>query len=498
MSPQQSENRTSSLPVTCASFTKDKKSHKPQAANKTQVEKLPRTQLSVYEDSAAPPPGPSAFPRRGCTKLPPIPTPSRKPAVRRNGLSCCVISRQKEKEAASNPPRADRGRPVKLPPLSNPEKGLKNCLKIVSSWDWNEWSAKGQRHQKTPEEEEVPSSVSPQSGSKTSRLPVMCTSSSKEKKVAGNYKLQTAKHQVEKLQSSLHPNSDAFAAAGPLQPAPPPKKNPPPKAVLRRGRLSRSTKHKAEATHNFQKTDSVNLEKLLPLPIPEEALDRSFEMLGSDDWQKKVEGLKWIQALAQHNPNTLMVKLPKVCLAVIDEIKNLRSLVDSVAMDTMVYLYVYLQRNMDAYAESTGRALLLKLAQASSNLFTQQRANTALGSLVQNCSPGRVLNALLNTGLSHLSVPVRTSTAQNLHFLSDIMGTDSILKAGQPFNQRFLSGVSKMCVDPSAGVRVHGHALLQKLSLRPDFMKLWTHMVPERDRRPIEKFLKTENRPCPR
>lgn len=46
--------------------------------------------------------------------------------------------------------------------------------------------------------------------------------------------------------------------------------------------------------------------------------------------------------------------------------------------------------------------------------------------------------------------------------------------------------------------RVHGHALLQKLSLRPDFMKLWTHMVPERDRRPIEKFLKTENRPCPR
>lgn len=54
---------------------------------------------------------------------------------------------------------------------------------------------------------------------------------------------------------------------------------------------------------------------------------------------------------------------------------------------------------------------------------------------------------------SHLSVPVRTSTAQNLHFLLDIMGTDSILKAGQPFNQRFLSAVSKMCVDPSAGVR---------------------------------------------
>lgn len=88
---------------------------------------------------------------------------------------------------------------------------------------------------------------------------------------------------MEKLQSSLHPNSEDFAA-GPPQPATAPKKNSPPKAVLRRGRLSRSSRHKAEATHNFQRTDSVNLEKLLPLPIPEEALDRCFQMLSSDDW----------------------------------------------------------------------------------------------------------------------------------------------------------------------------------------------------------------------
>lgn len=46
--------------------------------------------------------------------------------------------------------------------------------------------------------------------------------------------------------------------------------------------------------------------------------------------------------------------------------------------------------------------------------------------------------------------------------------------------------------------RVHGHALLQKLSVRPDFLKLWTHMVPERDRRPIEKLLKKDSRSGPR
>lgn len=96
--------------------------------------------------------------------------------------------------------------------------------------------------------------------------------------------MPAANQQLEKLQSSLHPNSGDFAA-GPPQPAPPPKKNPPPKATVRRTRLSRSTiKNKAEASHNFQRTDSVNLEKLLPLPIPEEALERCFHMLSSDDW----------------------------------------------------------------------------------------------------------------------------------------------------------------------------------------------------------------------
>lgn len=94
--------------------------------------------------------------------------------------------------------------------------------------------------------------------------------SSTEKNVSGSSKLQ-----AEKLQSNLHPNSEDLTA----------RKNPPARAAVRRSRLSRSTKTRAEATtHNFQRTDSVNLEKLLPLPVPEEALDRCFQMLSSDDW----------------------------------------------------------------------------------------------------------------------------------------------------------------------------------------------------------------------
>lgn len=68
-------------------------------------------------------------------------------------------------------------------------------------------------------------------------------------------------------------------------------------------------------------------------------------------------------------------------------------------MDTMGYLYVYLQKDMDTQAERTGRTLLQKIAQSNANLFVQQQANKALEALAQNCSPARVLTTLLNNGL---------------------------------------------------------------------------------------------------
>lgn len=69
------------------------------------------------------------------------------------------------------------------------------------------------------------------------------------------------------------------------------------------------------------------------------------------------------------------------------------------AIDTFASLYANLQKDMDNEAERTGRILLLRIAQASANTFVQQQVNVALAALVHNCSPGRVLTLLLNTGL---------------------------------------------------------------------------------------------------
>ncbi|KAL7380917.1 hypothetical protein ABVT39_025972 [Epinephelus coioides] len=112
---------------------------------------------------------------------------------------------------------------------------------------------------------------------------------------------------------------------------------------------------------------------------------------------KEIEGLKTIQALAQCHAEILRTKLHKVCLVLIEQVKNLGSAAACSAMNTVAELYGHLQRAMDLEVEGTGQALLLKLA---SNNFIQQQANLALDAIVANCSHGHILSALFNTRLS--------------------------------------------------------------------------------------------------
>ncbi|KAI9541614.1 hypothetical protein NQZ68_028120 [Dissostichus eleginoides] len=220
-----------------------------------------------------------------------------------------------------------------------------------------------------------------------------------------------------------------------------------------------------------------------------ESLSACFKLLASNDWEKKVQSLKILQALAQHHSQTLKTKRHEVCLVLIDEMNNLRSAVACEAMTTLAELYVNLKKAMDSEVEATGRALLLKLAQTASN-FVQPQANLALGAMVENCSHGRTVSTLLNTGLNHHCVAVRGSMAQHLHLLVDRFGAACVLAAGTSFTEHFLRAVSKMCVDAAPDVRHHGQILLQKLASNQRFLNLWTKIIPETERAPLDKILK--------
>ncbi|XP_034558877.1 uncharacterized protein LOC117826715 [Notolabrus celidotus] len=322
------------------------------------------------------------------------------------------------------------------------------------------------------------------------------------KKTASLCKPPTAaKIKLKELEPLSHPEEglplflEMESSVSPLHPSPPPQPAPPKVARA----PQQQHQHPSKAIKSIKKPASlckpptaaeIKLKELEPLSHPEEGLPLFLGLLSSKVWEEKVKGLQRVQALAQHHPDILKSKLHEVCYAVIEEVKNLRSSVASVALDTVVYLHVYLQKDMDPLADKTGSALLLKIAQSSANAFLLKQAIKALDSLVLNCSPGPVLNVLFGTGLSHLCAAVRACTAQKLHMLAADLGATAIMKSGKTFAQKFLIAVNKMSVDASAEVRPHGLAILEELALQPNFRALWENVVTHKDRPLLEKILK--------
>ncbi|XP_061599844.1 TOG array regulator of axonemal microtubules protein 1 [Cololabis saira] len=229
--------------------------------------------------------------------------------------------------------------------------------------------------------------------------------------------------------------------------------------------------------------------ELCPFSKPELALTQSFNLLNSEDWEKKIEGLMSLRSLAHYHSDTLQVRLHEVCLSVIQEVKNLRSSVSRVAMCTLGDLYTHLQRNMDQELEGTVKALLQKAGE--SNAFIRQDVDTALDCMVQHCTPTRSITALLSGGLSHLSPVVRKCTAQHLTDLVEKVGAARLLSGAKDLTDRVLPAVTKLAQDSSQEARYFGRRMLLFMSSHPDFEKILEKYIATKDLQAVKDTLIT-------
>lgn len=219
--------------------------------------------------------------------------------------------------------------------------------------------------------------------------------------------------------------------------------------------------------------------ELCPFSKPELALTQSFNLLSSEDWEKKIEGLTFLRSLAHYHSDTLQGRLHDVCLSLIQEVKNLRSGVSRVAVCTLGDLYSHLQRAMDQELEGTVKALLQKAGET--NAFIRQDVDAALDCMVQHCTPTRGINALLSGGLSHLNAVVRKCTAQHLANLVEKVGAARLLSGGKDLTDRILPAVTKLAQDSSQEARYYGRRMLLSLSSHPDFDKILEKYIPTKD-----------------
>ncbi|XP_062863351.1 TOG array regulator of axonemal microtubules protein 1 isoform X2 [Trichomycterus rosablanca] len=276
--------------------------------------------------------------------------------------------------------------------------------------------------------------------------------------------------------SSRPPQSPQKCGSPHHQPSPP--AGPPSRHTLPRRRRAPSL-NRDELTPATPKKDPQEQQEPRPFSKPELALTQSFGLLSSDDWEKKIEGLGFMRSLARYHSDVLASRLHDVCLALVQEVRNLRSGVSRMAVGTLGELYAAVQKGMDQELEATAKVLLHKAG--DTNAFIRQDVDAALASMVQNCNPIRSMNALLTGGLGHLNAVVRKCTSQHLAALVEKIGAGRVLSGAKDLTDRILPAVCKLARDSSQETRYFGRQMLLFLSSHRDFDKMLERFIPAKD-----------------
>ncbi|KAG9261039.1 TOG array regulator of axonemal microtubules protein 1-like [Astyanax mexicanus] len=224
-----------------------------------------------------------------------------------------------------------------------------------------------------------------------------------------------------------------------------------------------------------------------PLNRPEEALGQALGLLQDEEWERKTEGLRLVRALAEHHAEVVLPELHYISAAVIAEVQNLRSIVSRGAITTMAHLFTHLQCDMDSEVEVAARTLLHKAGETS--LFIRQGVELALSTMVLSCSPGRVLQGLLDGGIRHRNPVCRAATALSLVRLLQVVGVSRVLTGRKTFASKFIPAVSTLAFDAAQDVRTHARAALCLLGCHKEAERAVEKYVQLRDQSEIKKLL---------
>ncbi|XP_012498418.1 PREDICTED: protein FAM179B isoform X2 [Propithecus coquereli] len=159
------------------------------------------------------------------------------------------------------------------------------------------------------------------------------------------------------------------------------------------GTTSQYKERMPSVTHS---PEIMDLSELRPFSKPEIALIEALRLLADEDWEKKIEGLNFIRCLAAFHSEILNTKLHETTIAVVQEVKNLRSGVSRAAVVCLSDLFTYLKKNMDQELDTAVKVLLHKAGE--SNTFIREDVDKALRAMVNNVTPTRAVLCLISGG----------------------------------------------------------------------------------------------------
>ncbi|XP_077180266.1 TOG array regulator of axonemal microtubules protein 1 [Paroedura picta] len=226
-------------------------------------------------------------------------------------------------------------------------------------------------------------------------------------------------------------------------------------------------------------TEILGPAELRPFSKPEAALSEALQFVADDDWEKKMDGLNAIRCLCAYHPDTLIARLHETSLAVVQEVKNLRSVVSRAAVVCLGDLFSHLKKSTDQDLDSTVKVLLRKAGE--SNTFIREDVDRALKAMVNNVTPARALASLIHGGQSHLNTAVRRCAAQHLSDVVEHMGPGRVLSGIKDVTDKLLTAVAKFVQDGSPETRYYGRKMLFTLMTHADFERTLDKYVPPKD-----------------
>ncbi|CAF0871745.1 unnamed protein product [Adineta ricciae] len=187
----------------------------------------------------------------------------------------------------------------------------------------------------------------------------------------------------------------------------------------------------------------------------------AMESVANDDWEQKCAGLTLLQLLLAQHPDTVTQNLHQVVLALIQEVKNLRSQVARFALSTFCDMFKYLKRNMDIELDLAVKALIQKSAEC--NEFFRLDTEKCLRTMVDNVTLQKALQALIAAGATHRNPAARKASAKYIYYVCEKLGPTKILSGTRDITERVLQVGATFAADGPPEIRWYGKKIYHML-----------------------------------
>ncbi|GFS44625.1 TOG array regulator of axonemal microtubules protein 1 [Trichonephila inaurata madagascariensis] len=218
-----------------------------------------------------------------------------------------------------------------------------------------------------------------------------------------------------------------------------------------------------------------NVNKMVAFPNFETAdtvMRKAIDDLYGKAWKAKEEAMSVVIRLAKHHPLCVYDNIPKIVVAICNEVRNFRQSVAGKAVLTLGYLYEIMGKRLESKMRLVVGALLAKSGNRTLAAYFRLVIKS-LFKIMNSTTAQKTALAFIHEGARHPNKASRETAAQFLVLLTEQLGPVNSLAS--PLASHMLKCATLFVFDCSALTRHCGKRMFQVFKNNRNFEKLKDH-----------------------